>query len=479
LGSFVHNLWPFILVLGAMIVIHEFGHFIVAKFFGIRVDIFSVGFGKRLFGFKKGDTDYRVSLIPLGGYVKMSGENLDEARTGAPYEFMSKPKWQRFCVAVAGPAMNILTALAIPAVLSMIHYEFPAYRTQTPVVSAVAAGFPADAAGIQRGDVVLSIDGQSTPTWRDVEDAIAINPGRDVQVSLRRGSEAKQVQMHIGTVVVGSEKIGEAGLVPYPGPNARVIARSVTSGWPAEEAGLKAKDEIIKVNGKPVELGTDPSDAHGPSQGALYSVLDVVHTIESSEGRPVTLTVLRGSETVDVTATPRLDGGKARIGFGVGIIGQDIVVTKLGAPAAFKYSVEENGRVIQLTKGVLAQVFAGQRSARDTITGPVGIFEIVGQAAEEGATPVFQMMGLLSLNLGIFNLLPIPVLDGGLIFMLALEALLGLFGLPLTLRVKERMMQVGMVMLMLLMGFVIFNDISKSFFRSSNSQPTQAEQPKK
>src|SRR5215510_2549339 len=118
LGLLLNYIIPFVLVLGGMIVIHEFGHFIVAKFFGIRVDVFSVGIGRRLFGVKNGDTDYRLSLIPLGGYVKMAGESLDEQRTGAEYEFMSKPKWQRFCVAIAGPVMNILTAFAIPAIIS-------------------------------------------------------------------------------------------------------------------------------------------------------------------------------------------------------------------------------------------------------------------------------------------------------------------------------------------------------------------------
>src|SRR4029078_3078152 len=146
----------FVLVLGAMIVIHEFGHFIVAKLFGIRVDVFSVGFGKRLFGIKKGDTDYRLSLIPLGGYVKMAGENLDEQGTGAPYEFQSKPKWQRLCVAVAGPVMNILTAIAIPAILAMIHFESYTYMNNPPVVNAVELGSAAEEAGIARGDLIVS-----------------------------------------------------------------------------------------------------------------------------------------------------------------------------------------------------------------------------------------------------------------------------------------------------------------------------------
>src|SRR5690242_20702669 len=178
----------FVIVLGAMIVIHEFGHFIVAKAFGIRVDVFSAGFGKRLFGIKRGDTDYRVSLIPLGGYVKMAGENLDEQRTGAPYEFMSKPKWQRFCVAVAGPAMNILTALAIPTVMVMIHHEMPAYLDKPALIKGVERDSPAAAAGLQAGDLIPKIDGVDNPTWQEPLDYIAVNPDQDVPLVVKHDS---------------------------------------------------------------------------------------------------------------------------------------------------------------------------------------------------------------------------------------------------------------------------------------------------
>ncbi|HMG34491.1 MAG TPA: RIP metalloprotease RseP [Blastocatellia bacterium] len=468
----------FALVLGGMIVIHEFGHFIVAKLFGIRVDVFSVGFGRRLFGLKRGDTDYRVSLIPLGGYVKMAGESLDEQRTGAEYEFMSKPKWQRFCVAIAGPVMNILTAFAIPAIISSIHYEIPVFKTQAAIVNAVQAGSPAEAAGIQRSDVILSVDNRETPTWRDVDDSIAINPDRDLPITVRRGHELKELTIHVGTMVVGPEKIGEAGLEAFYGPRSKIIVVQVASGSPAEQAGLKPRDQIVKVNGKPLVPGDNPSEPRADQAEVLHGQFDVTRVIQSSEGQPVTITVKRGDEELQIQATPRMEEGRPRIGFYPATTDADIVVTKLGPGAALKQSLSENARAIELTKNVLGQVFVGKRSFGDTFTGPVGIAQIVGQAAEEGAMPVFQLMGLLSLNLGIFNLLPIPVLDGGLIFMLALEAVLGLFGLPLSVRVRERMMQVGMVMLMLLMGFVIFNDISKRFV-SRTAPPATTEQPRK
>lgn len=448
----------FMIVLGAMIVIHEFGHFIVAKFFGIRVDVFSVGFGKRLWGIKKGDTDYRVSLIPLGGYVKMAGENLDEKTTGAPYEFQSKPRWQRLCVAVAGPTMNILTALAIPAVMAMAHHEVPAFLDKPAVIRGVERDSPAVKAGLQPSDLIQQIDGMDNPTWQDVLDYIAVRPDQDVPLIVKRDSETKQVTLHVTSRQLDLEKIGYAGLKPA---EERITVATVAPGSPAAEAGLKPGDVIAAVNGAPVEQSGFGSE-------------EVISQIRNSADKPVTLTVNRGGDTLDITATPRMDQGAMRLGFQQGI-SVDTVNQRLSLPAAIKFSVDENVRIVQLTKTALGQVFSGKRSATDTLTGPVGIAQIVGQAARESWGQVFRLMGLLSLNLGVFNLLPIPVLDGGLIFMLALEAVLGMFGLPLSLRIKERMMQVGLVMLMLLMAFVIINDITKRF--PGRSPTPQQEQP--
>jgi regulator of sigma E protease len=458
LGSFLQMIVVFVLVLGAMVVIHEFGHFIVAKYFGIRVDVFSVGFGKRLWGFKKGDTDYRLSLIPLGGYVKMAGENLDEQRTGEPYEFMSKPKWQRFCVAIAGPAMNILTALAIPAVMAMIHHEVPAYLDKPALVRAVEPNSPAEQAGLQPGDLIVKADGKTNPKWRDLEDIIAVNPDQDLSLTINRDGETKQVTLRVSSRAFDQEKIGYAGLKAN---DERITVRDVSPGEPADIAGLKPGDNIIAVNGTRVEQSE-------------YGQIEIIGAIRKSADKPLTLMVRRGDATLDIQATPRMNEGDLRLGFTQTITGREMVNRRLSPIAALRYSVDENIRIIQLTRTALAQVFVGKRSARDTLTGPVGIAQIVGQAAQEGSGQVLRLTALLSLNLGIFNLLPIPVLDGGLIFMLLLEALLGFFGLPLSLRIKERMMQVGLVMLMLLMGFVIFNDISKRWLRSS---PPQIEQP--
>lgn len=477
MGSYIYWIAVFAAVLGSMVVVHEFGHFIVAKFFGIRVEVFSVGFGKRLWGFKRGDTDYRLSLIPLGGYVKMAGENLDEQITGEPYEFMSKPKWQRFCVAIAGPVMNILMALAIPAVTSMIHYEIAAFTTQPAVVNAVSLGSAAESAGLQRGDLIVKINGLENPTWQDVRQYEMIHPDQEIPVTINRGGQIKELTLSPVGQQTNFEKIGYAGLEPFYGPDTKLVARSITKGSAAESAGLKNGDQILAVNGRPVRMNARPESVS--TEQAFFGQNDVIRFINTINGQEVTLTVKRGEETLDLKGTPRLDkDGKWKLGFAPSAEDADVIKTRLGPVAAIKYAYATNIRVLELTWMALSQIFEGKRSARESLMGPVGIFRVTGEAAEQGFMPVLQLTALLSLNLGIFNLLPIPVLDGGLIFMLGLEALLGFFGLPLSLKIKERMVQVGFVMLLLLMGFVIFNDISK-FIPGRGAQPQieQQQQP--
>ena len=458
----LNTAWIFALVLGGMVVLHELGHFIVARFFGIRVETFSVGFGPRLWGLKRGNTDYRLSLIPLGGYVKMAGENLDEQLTGAPYEFMSKPKWQRFCVAIAGPTANILTALAIPMGLAMVHNEVPAYLSHAPVIGGVDADSSADKAGLRPGDLIVAIGDDTSPTWEDIEDKIALSPDLDVPVVIKRGDETKAVTLRPAAVDAMNEKIGDGGFFPSYGPNARILVKSVVPGSPAAEAGLTPGDQIVGVNGKSVE--PNPSGQ-----------LAVIGQIRKSNGQPITLSVVHDGKTTNVTAPPRQeDDGEYRLGFTQELTGVDIVVNRLGPVAAFNKALNTNIRTIKLTKAVLGDVFTGRRKFSNAVSGPVGIFVATGQAAELGPRAVLGLAGLLSLSLGLINLFPIPVLDGGLIFMLLLEAILGFFGLPLTLRAKERMMQVGFVAIVLLMAFVIYSDVAKLMPSRSSPQPADS-----
>jgi regulator of sigma E protease len=484
---------PAIVVLGAMIVIHEFGHFIVAKLFHIRVEVFSIGFGKRLFGFRKGDTDYRISLVPLGGYVKLAGE-MGEETVGTPVayqaaqkvgmvgtdgdesagsnqelvdtsdEFRSKPRWQRLCVLFAGPAMNVLTALAIPTVLAMVHYEMPAYLGKPAVIGDVRPGSAAEAAGLQRGDLIVKVDGQANPTWGDLMDRVGLNPDLVLALTIKRGDQIQQVDLRPKTDNIDHQRIGDAGLVPPLGPRAKLLVGDFPQkGSPAEQAGLKPGDQLIAFNGTPLEQDYVGQDA-------------LKHGIENSGGKPITLTVLRDANKIDIQGSPRLDGGAYRFGFSYAVTEGDTVVTKLAFVPAVKFSYESNIQILKLTEMALGQVIARKRSAGDTFAGPIQILKYSGEAAKEGIGPLFSIMALLSLNLGIFNLLPIPVLDGGTIFMILLDAVLGLVGLSLTVKVKERMQTAGLVLLMVLMAFVIVNDLRK-VIPSGGQHQQQTEQP--
>jgi len=210
--SFLIAVVAMAVVLGVMILVHEFGHYAAAKWFGVRVDVFSIGFGKRLAGFRRGDTDYRISALPLGGYVKMAGENPLESRSGAPDEFMSHPRWQRFVIAVAGPAMNILLAVALLTGVFMVHYEHPLYLDEPAVVGWVVDNSPAAKAGIEQGDRIIRIDGQQDPTWEDVFLKIMINTKQPVSVAIQRGHD--MIEKQIQPEAEGSDEYGSVGFLP-------------------------------------------------------------------------------------------------------------------------------------------------------------------------------------------------------------------------------------------------------------------------
>src|SRR5262245_29647012 len=241
-----------VIVLGVIIVLHELGHFLVAKFFKIRVETFSVGFGPRLFGFRYGDTDYRISAFPLGGYVKMSGENPTDTLTGDPHEFLSKPKWQRFLVAAAGPAMNVILAVALLAGLYMYGREVPAYWLAPAVVGVVESDSPAADAGVRPGDRVAKLDGKVDPNWQDVENRIVTNPNTAMPLTLDRNGQMIETTLTPARVVengpAGPADIGNAGFCPL----IPVVIKTVWPDYPGEAAGLHVGDEITAVNG--VEL---------------------------------------------------------------------------------------------------------------------------------------------------------------------------------------------------------------------------------
>jgi regulator of sigma E protease len=455
-SDFVRSLLSFLIVLGPLVFIHELGHFAVAKWLGIRVEVFSLGFGKRLWGFRRGDTDYRICVLPLGGYVKMAGENIGEEATGAPDEFLSHSKWHRFLVAVAGPVMNILTAIAIPAVLYMFFFQVPAYKAQAPVVAGLVPATGAATSNLQPGDRIVQVNGVDVANWGDVDDRVMLSPGQSVPFTVDRAGQRVEVPVTLDGFNANGEQIGLLGVRRDPEFD-KILVAEVVSGMPAEAAGLKVGDTITAINGTPV-------------WGDREYLITIIN---KSPNVPVTLTVKRGSEPpFDLEVTPiKQEGVGGRIGL---VPTPYLITTKLGPIAAIQQSVTANIRFITLTGAAFAQIFDGSRSIGQSLAGPIGISRIAGEAAKQGPESILLLMAMLSLNLGVFNLLPIPVLDGGMIFMLAIEGLLGFFGLKMSMVVKERMINVGLVLIVLLMGFVIFNDIQRTFLSGTgDSAPTQ------
>jgi len=427
----VTTLLAFLFVLGVLIFVHELGHYLMARRQGVRVLTFSLGFGPKILNVRRGDTDYCVSIIPLGGYVKMAGENPEDPRAGQPDEFLSKTKWQRFQILIAGPAMNILLALVVTAVVLMQGTQVPAYDDQPAVIGGLVEGSPAAAAGIQRGDRILSVAGDATPTWADLVLAIGIRPEREVAITLARGAETLAV-----TVRTGSETQFETGTIGVQ-PDINPVIVSVVPGSPAEAAGLRVGDVVLAVDGMRTVM---PSD--------------LVAATADKAGVPIELTILSDGTERTVRVTPELREGRGMIGISPSVPTVDFQPSPLQAVTMSVDRTIEGSSLIFKTVGHL---LSGEASPRQ-LMGPVAIAQLSGQSAEAGWVPLFALMSIISLNLGILNLLPIPVLDGGHILILALE---GIARRDFSIRVKEKMLMAGFVLLFMLMITVIYNDLTR------------------
>ena len=451
----------FIFILGSAVVLHEFGHFIVAKLFKIRVETFSVGFGPRLFGKKWGETDYRVSAIPLGGYVKLGGDESNAPLEGAsapdiPPEqmFNLRPRWQRILVALAGPVMNILTALAIPFAAALM-YGVPV--TPQPVVYYVRTNGAAEKAGLQAGDRIVSFDGNENPTWDSISGEALLSPGRQLPMVVNRNGSLVPLTITPTTRIENGEAAGTLDFIPDYG-GLPILVAAIGAGSPAEETGLKLGDRLVTIGGQDVK-----------------SSAQVTEYIRDHPGERIPITVERNGQIAQLTTPERRIEGKLGV-----TVGERYPLEKAGIGSAGMYAYDTNIQILSLTAKALGQVFTGQRSVRNTLSGPIGIYKAAESSVESlGWGGVFGMLGFLSLNLGIFNLLPIPVLDGGAIFLLLLEGLLALIGLSISAAVRDRIQQVGFVMVLLLMVFVITNDVVKMIGNREPAKPPDATAPAK
>jgi regulator of sigma E protease len=427
-----------VVALGFMVTIHEFGHFLAARYFGVRVDVFSFGFGTRLFGVKRGNTDYRVSLLPLGGYVRMAGDNASEERTGAPDEFLSKPRWNRAIILLAGPAMNVLTSIIIFAFVYGGISQQPSFYERPVVVGGVSSGSAAEHAGIQPGDQLVNINGARNPTWQRAHlEATFTIPGNSVPVTIDRGG-----QIISGAVISSMDDFDMFGY-----PDEAVTVDAVNPGSPASRAGLKPGDQIVSFNGTPIQ--------------GWYQFTQLV---KQREDRPSQMGISRGGHSMQLLVHPlKMDPGDGLIRWSIGfnrVIPTEQVDT--GVLDSIGFSLWFNERLGKQMISLVGQLFVGRASLKE-VQGPLGIVTTSGRAVRAGFKSLIFVMAYISLNLCIINLLPIPILDGGHILMLAVEASLRH---DLSLRAKERFLQVGFVFILVVFAIVMYNDVLRLFQHS-------------
>jgi regulator of sigma E protease len=428
----------FVVTLGILIFIHELGHFLVARLFRIRVEVFSLGFGKRLWGFERNGVDYRISAIPLGGYVKMAGENIGEPREGAPDEFLSRPRWQRILVMLAGPAMNIVLALFLITFNYTVGVEEPAFYKQPARVGEVVEGSPAANAGLRPGDLLLAMNGQAIQDWADFQMKSISFSRQKVRLTYRRDGRDQNVPVAMGETLMDPREI--TGIQPFI--PAKIF--SVDEGTPAAKAGLQ-KGDIIE------EVLSSGSSAQGWFQIARF--------IQARPEQSIQLRVLRGDRQLRMEATTmrsKTDPSIGILGFRIDI---DKILEQYPIPKALLRSLQDNFNFVVLTYKILGKVLTGHLSFRQ-FSGPIGIAEASGEAVQTGSiTVMFGFMALVSMNLAVLNLLPIPILDGGMIFLLLIEMAIRR-DLPVAL--KERLIWIGFILLVALMAVVIFFDILKA-----------------
>jgi regulator of sigma E protease len=434
----VLTLLAFAFVLGVLVFVHELGHFVAAKRVGIRVLKFQLGFNPTIASFRRGDTEYSIGALPLGGYVKMAGENPEDVEQDEQGrvvrrsdEFMSKTKWERFQVLIMGPVMNLVTAVLLTALVLYQGIEIPVYLDEVPVVGAIAEGLPASNVDIRPGDRILSVANREVDSWEDFEIAIGTRPDRDVRLGILR--DGKEISVSVNPVADERFGIGNIGVLPNVHPH----INAVNPGEAADKGGLKAGDVVVAVEGDPIIFSTQLRDA-----------------IERRAETAMRMRILRDGVEQDVTVTPARVGDVGRLGISIGDSTRSI---QPGPFEAVTMAVERNIQGAGLIFETLWGLFTRETSPKQ-LMGPVAIAQLSGESAQLGWIALVSLMASLSLNLGLLNLLPIPILDGGHILILAME---GIARRDFSLKVKEKMLLAGFVLILMLMVTVIYNDLTR------------------
>ncbi len=443
--------WWFLVVLGILVAFHELGHFLAARWVGVRVLKFSLGFGPKLFGRQMGETEYLLSAIPLGGYVKLFGEDETEAVTpdDRRRSFAHQGLWGKVLIVAAGPGFNFILAYLIFSAWLATGYTLPvpSFKDIAPVVEAVAADSPAEKAGLMVGDQIKKINGRDIATRVELLDAAAKGKGEPLNLEILRDGRINSLTITPVPTPGRSPKDEEAGY--YLGiEEVPPIVNEVVPGKPASVAGFKEGDRVLSIEGTPIHTWTQ-----------------MTGLVKENPGKPLHVEVLRESRRVSLTVTPAretstVNGQTVEVGK-IGIAGPDRSLMKSSTPLAAVYNgLEATWKWTELTVIGLYKMIVGDISSKN-IGGPLTIAKISGEAAAQGPSNVVFLIALLSINLGVLNLLPIPILDGGHLLFFLIE---GILRKPLGERQREVAQQVGLVLLVGVMVFAFWNDLERIFF---------------
>ena len=440
------NIFALIIVLGILVFIHELGHFVFARLFGVGVEKFSLGFGPRICGKKIGITDYRISAIPLGGYVKMVGEEPDAeiSPENLPLSFTHKHVFKRILIVAAGPLFNFLLAVVIYFGLFQIDGVIQ------PVIGEIQTDSAAQTAGLEKRDLVQKIDGIKVKSWNDMAKKIISSNGQPLEMTVVRGDAT--VVLNVTPILEPSynefgEEIEQYGIGVFPVINP--VIGSVQEDSPAQKGGINAGDRIASINGIPVDTWNE-----------------MAHIISQCNGKSLEILIRREKTDFTVTITPELKTQENESGekterylIGVATAG-DFLLKRLGPVDAFSESIRHSCKVAGLIGISVIKMIKGSISSKE-LGGPIMIAKMAGDQARVGAVNLISFIAFISINLGILNFLPIPVLDGGHLVFFGIEAV---SGKPVNTRLRETAQQVGMSILLLLMIFVFYNDIARLVF---------------
>ena len=444
--------WWFLVVLGVLVAFHELGHFLAARWVGVKVLKFSLGFGPKLFGRKMGETEYLLSAIPLGGYVKLFGEDETEATTqeDRARSFAHQRLWGKVLIVAAGPGFNFILAYFIFAgwLATGAPLFVPTFQDLTPDIEAMVPGSPADTAGIQIGDRVSRVNGRDIATRTELFDAVAKSNGQALTIEIKRGEQVKTLTV-TPTIAPGPHASAQEPGYYLGVEETPPLVTSVMQGSPAAKAGLQAGDHVVNIEGQ-----------------TIHTWSQMTGIVKESPNRQLQIEVLREGQRVSLTVTPSAEKAMAN--------GQSVEVGKIGISGPGRSIMRSSTPLLSLYDGLgatwgwteltaigLYKMVVGDISSKN-IGGPLTIAKISGEAAEQGASSVIFLIAILSINLGVLNLLPIPILDGGHLLFFLIE---GILRKPLGERQRELAQQAGLVLLVGVMIFAFWNDLERIFIR--------------